>query len=500
MKLYPYLLLIFFIVVSIKGQIYVDPVNGSDINSGTIDFPLLTITRAMDAATVGTTIYLRGGVYNYNSTIKTPKSGTAESLISIIAFENEHPIIDFVQQPISTSSRGFYINKNYWHFKGLEIRSSKDNGIYITGSFNKVENCKIHDCCDTGLQISGGGSNNIIINCDSYKNYDSLTLGENADGFAPKLDIGPGNEFYNCRAWENSDDGWDMYESDDPVKIVNCQAFRNGFNVWGIANFAGDGNGFKLGGNYIAGSHIITNSIAFDNKSKGFDQNNNTAGVIVYNNTAFRNMGKNFSFPTNPDSTKHILKNNISFNGSVSLADSTEQEKNSWQGFNVFENDFISIDTTGVTEARNLDGTLKESNFLHLQLNSSMIDAGVSVGLPYNGTAPDLGAYETIGTGFSNENNQLIGGFQLNQNYPNPFNPNTNISFNLQSSSFVTLTIYDILGNRLEQPIDGYLSEGNYNFNWVAKNEDGSYLSTGIYFAKLNCGNMQQVIKMMLVK
>ncbi len=498
MKIIIIVLSIFVYSIS-TAQIFVDP-NGSDLNNGTIDSPLLTIVRAMDIVQPNTIIYLRGGVYYYSSTIKTLKSGEENKQIKLWAYENEKPIIDFTNQPISTSSRGFYINKNYWYFKGLEIRGAKDNGIYITGSNNIIENCSIHNCCDTGLQISGGGANNLVINCDSYKNYDSLTLGENADGFAPKLDIGPGNSFINCRAWENSDDGWDLYESDDPVFITNCMAFRNGHNVWGVQNFQGDGNGFKLGGNYISGSHIITGSIAFDNKSKGFDQNNNTAGVILYNNTAYRNEGKNFSFPSNPISTKHILKNNISYEGSISIADSSIAEKNSWQEFSVSTVDFLSLDTTDITISRQSNGELFETNFLHLNLNSSMIDAGVQVGLPYYGSAPDLGAYETIGVQVRNESNHIINAFDLYQNFPNPFNPKTNISFKINKDGFVNLTIYDILGNKVEELINDYLSVGTYNIYWFAEDNRKSVVSSGIYFANLNYNYSHQTIKMILAK
>ena len=67
-----------------------------------------------------------------------------------------------------------------------------------------------------------------MLNCDSYENLDQPTNGENADGFAAKLRIGPGNVFRGCRAWNNADDGWDFFASDDVVAIDNCWAFLNG--------------------------------------------------------------------------------------------------------------------------------------------------------------------------------------------------------------------------------------------------------------------------------
>ena len=154
-----------------------------------------------------------------------------------------------------------------------------------TTSFDQLV---IHGCEDTGLQITASSSdatndakaaNNLVLNCDSYENLDQPTNGENADGFAAKLRIGPGNVFRGCRAWNNADDGWDFFASDDVVTIDNCWAFLNGKVVSG-SNTAGDGNGFKLGGAPSGAGeggavHIVKNSYAFDNRACGFVRNNN---------------------------------------------------------------------------------------------------------------------------------------------------------------------------------------------------------------------------------
>ncbi|MCB9247596.1 MAG: hypothetical protein H6613_03215 [Ignavibacteriales bacterium] len=60
--------------------------------------------------------------------------------------------------------------------------------------------------------------------------------------------------------------------------------------------------------------------------SKGFDQNHNTGGITVYNCTGWRN-GTNFSFNENPTDSVHILKNNLSFQGSVNIASTSEMKK-----------------------------------------------------------------------------------------------------------------------------------------------------------------------------
>lgn len=391
------LLFLFLLCGRMMGQIYVSP-SGSDLNDGSIGSPYATISKAMSVVPVGGTIYLRDGIYLNAGTLRPNKSGLAGSMINLWAYPGEHPIVDFSLETYSSSSRGFYLSQNYWYLKGLVVRSAGDNGIYITGAHNIVEDCVIYGNKDTGLQISGGGSYNITINSDSFLNYDSLTHGGNADGFDAKLDIGPGNEFHGCRAWNNSDDGYDLYEGQYRVLFDSCWSFHNGYNLWGDLAFAGNGNGFKVGGNYIPASHILTRCVAFDNKSKGFDQNHNTAGCALYNCTAFRNQAKNFSFPEVPTTGQDTLINNVQYSGSVSLEANALVAFNSWQLFSVSASDFVSLDTSLATAPRNSDWSIPTNGFLRLAPGSQMIDAGQNVGLPYMGSAPDLGAFET-GTG-----------------------------------------------------------------------------------------------------
>jgi len=499
-KIYLVFLTAVFVVNNLMAQIYIAP-DGNDSNTGKINSPLATLTKAVSLAAADTLIYMRGGVYNFNATIKLSKSGSEGHTIKVWNYPGEHPIIDFKQQPISTSSRGIYISGKYWHVKGLEIRRAGDNGIYITGSYNLVEACRMHNNFDSGLQISGGGSYNKVINCDSYANYDSLSHGENADGFAAKLDIGPGNEFHGCRSWYNVDDGWDLYEGQNPVVIDSCWTFQNGFNLWNDTNFQGDGNGFKLGGNNIVGLHIVTNCVAFDNKVKGFDQNNNMGAVTIYNCTSWRNKSYNYSFPKVPTTGKHILKNNLGFGGSNSISSSgAEQEKNSWNGFTVSESDFINLDTILAKAPRNADSSLPEIDFLKLVSTSSLVDAGVDVGLKYNGIAPDLGAFETGTASGVVDKEILIKHFSLEQNYPNPFNPVTTIRFTVDKSGFVNMSIFNSLGELVETLVNEEKNPGAYSIEFSAQNINGSSLPSGIYFAKMQMANNCAVKKLVLLK
>lgn len=497
------ILLVFLIILfsfNTYSQIFVAP-DGDNENPGTIELPLKTLAHAVSLAGPDSLIYLRGGVYYEPSSVRLNTPGQPDKPIKIWAYPGEVPILDFSTHPIHDTSRAIRVSSNYWHLKGLVVRRAGDNGIFVSGWYNIIENCDIYECHDTGLQIGGNARFNKIINCDSYSNYDPQGNGEDADGFAAKGLVGEGNEFIGCRAWGNSDDGWDLWETSVPVLIDSCWAFQNGFNVWGDPNFQGDGNGFKLGGNFVPASHTVTRSVAFDNRVRGFDQNNNAAGLILYNNTAFRNPQRNFSLPSNPNTGVHILKNNLSYLGNNIIIVSSNQEANSWQSFTVTDNDFISLDTALAKAPRNADSSLPHIDFLKLSKGSSLIDAGVPVGLPFNDLAPDLGAFETDGIPNSVYiDDYVIDDFNLHQNFPNPFNPSTKFSYSILSGGNVNLKIFNILGKKVAEVINDYHNPGYYEVNWTAIDYAGNPLPSGIYFVKLFSENKFRIIKISLIK
>lgn len=85
--------------------------------------------------------------------------------------------------------------------------------------------------------------------------------------------------------------------------------------------------------------------------------------------------------------------------------------------------------------------------------------------------------------------------FQLYQNYPNPFNPTTTLSFDIGKSSFVTLKVYDLLGNEVAALVDEYKYPGRYGIRF-----DASNLSSGVYFYRLQAGNYLQAKSMLIIK
>ncbi|MEA2096075.1 MAG: FlgD immunoglobulin-like domain containing protein [Candidatus Cloacimonadota bacterium] len=89
----------------------------------------------------------------------------------------------------------------------------------------------------------------------------------------------------------------------------------------------------------------------------------------------------------------------------------------------------------------------------------------------------------------------------LHQNYPNPFNPATTISFDVtQTSSFVTLEIYNMKGQKVKQLVNEQLSAGQYSVTWNGNDDSDNPVSSGIYFYKLRAGKYTSTKKMILMK
>jgi hypothetical protein len=490
----------------LQAQIFVAP-DGQDSNDGSFENPLETIPEAIKRSAQGDTIFVRAGTYQITSriTIGTDKNGAENNRYHLFGWQNERPLLDFSEQVLG--SRGISLKASYWHFYGIDIKGAGDNGLYIDGgSYNIIEFCSFYENRDTGLQLSNGAANNSIINCDSYHNADPPDYGD-ADGFAPKLTVGSGNYFYGCRAWGNCDDGWDGYlrgADDVTTTLENCWTWGNGYLKDGTdPGPKANGNGFKMGGGDDGNSlnlrhHMnLTNCLAFENKNKGFDQNNNAGSMTLINCSGYNNLTADYRIKRELKEGESLtIKNCLAYLGAVELGEFAEQVTNSWlPGFSVSADDFVSLDFSAAFGPRGPDGSLPEMEFLFLAQSSDLIDAGVDVGLPYNGLAPDLGAFESDYTTIIVRGDNVPVRSSLGQNYPNPFNPSTQIPFYLAEKSPVSLTVYDRLGKKVLELVKQTLSPGSYTYEFNGKN-----LATGVYLYQLKISGTINTKKMLLVK
>jgi hypothetical protein len=102
---------------------------------------------------------------------------------------------------------------------------------------------------------------------------------------------------------------------------------------------------------------------------------------------------------------------------------------------------------------------------------------------------------ETQVSSIENTKKLITDGFLLTQNYPNPFNPSTTIEFELQKSSRVVLTIYNVLGQPISEILNSKLNQGTHRINFNSDN-----LPSGIYFYELKVENNRQIRKMTLMR
>lgn len=457
---------------------YVAP-NGSDTaaGAGTEAAPFATWSRAQAAAGPGDTVYFRKGVYRFTAATATcksatdtvnavvlDKSGTSGNPIRYWAYPGETPVFDF--SGINDASRyscrqvGVRVTADWLHLKGLELTGTLQLNsqnheswcVYVTGGSNDTfEQLDAHHNMGPGFFIQAGGKNTFL-NCDSHENEDTLTSngdGQSADGFGchPNRVGDTGNVFRGCRAWWNSDDGWDFINASEACTVEYSWAWYNGYKpdaVSGgqpVALAAGNGNGFK-GGGYgdpqtgvpaVPPQHVIRLDCAFYNKANGLYANHGIVSPYFYGNTSFDNgtdvdmLGLDGATVTSVG----ILRNNLAYSntGHGVLADMTHggplsDEYDSWDttlNLKVTDADFQSVafappascpaayapggtrccaptDTTcfgGMAGARNSDGSLPATAFLRLVATSKLIDKGTNVGLPFSGAAPDLGCFET---------------------------------------------------------------------------------------------------------
>lgn len=433
---------------------------GDDLTAdGSREKPFFSLQRAANLAGPGDTIVMAAGTYLYDARVNISNCGTREKPITLRCGDGR-AVLDFSAMPYHKHSdnpqQGIRLTASYWHFYHIDICNASDNGLLIERESvdgfpesqahdNLIEACNFYKNGDTGLQMKNLAAFNRVVNCDSYLNCDE---GEgDADGFAPKISVGDGNYFYGCRAWANSDDGWDVFYKKDSgqkdnvtVILENCIAYKNGFLDLNKIAPNGNGNGFKCGSNQGAMNVYMNRCLAIHNKAKGFDQNHNAGDIILNNCTGMTSKAlcgdKTYSYRIYEDiASGHEVRltNCIAINDN----DATDKrDKNTGlpkpgeygkygqygrfevdetlEGLTVVSCEFQKADPTqfvSITNDEELiaerqeNGELPETTFAHLRDGSFLIDKGVAIdatdyrgiqvsGISYADEAPDLGAYE----------------------------------------------------------------------------------------------------------
>ena len=88
----------------------------------------------------------------------------------------------------------------------------------------------------------------------------------------------------------------------------------------------------------------------------------------------------------------------------------------------------------------------------------------------------------------------------INQNYPNPFNPVTTLRYNLPEEGLVNITVYDMLGNVINELVNEVQNSGYRAIQWDATDNQGQPVSAGVYLYTIEAGKFRQTKKMILLK
>ena len=138
---------------------------------------------------------------------------------------------------------------------------------------------------------------------------------------------------------------------------------------------------------------------------------------------------------------------------------------------------------------------------LRLYSESRNVELRVSTSLDNNAYGNDTEM--SIGSVVVLNENAIITSFELTQNYPNPFNPSTTIDYNIHSSGYVSLNVYDVMGRLVRTLVDEYKEAGNangYSVTWNGLDNLGNKVSTGVYIYSLQAQGVSTTKKMVLMK
>ncbi len=407
--------------------------DGSDDAEGTFDRPLATLPAAYKKIVSGDTIYFRGGKYvitddqvmktdkTYAYVFALEKAGKASGRTCIMGYPGERPVFDFSSLQMDGKYRfsAFYLGANYLHLRNFDIvgvpvrikgHTQSECVSARKGSHCIVENIAMHDGMAIGYYQTTG-SDNLVLNCDAYNNYDDYSegvYGGNVDGFGIHVQhtTDTGNVIRYCRAWRNSDDGFDLINNLAPAEFDHCWAFYNGYRPTADATdtktftSAGDGNGFKAGGYGMnegktkcpatCPQNYIHHCVAFRNKAHGLYSNHHMGGCRWEYNSSWYNRA-NYNMVNRKSDEEavdvpgygHILKHNVSYTftdtskgGHLINCDASlcTIENNSFApaetSFTVNADMFVTTDASTLFAPRDADGNLPKIDFMRAKTGS----------------------------------------------------------------------------------------------------------------------------------
>jgi N-terminal glycosyl-hydrolase-114-associated domain/Right handed beta helix region len=370
-----------------SGGFYV-ATTGSDTNPGTQAQPWRTIQKAANTVTAGSTVYVRGGVYNERVTLS--KSGTAGSYITFQSYPGETAIVDGTGLTVPAGDTGLFlvVNKNYLKIRGFEIRNYKTAtlnnvpvGINVRGTSNHIElrNNKIYNIETNVTSANGGDAHGIAV----YGTSGTQSLNNV---------IIDGNELYNLKLGSSEAlvingnvDAWQV--TNNKVHDVN----NIGIDAIGAEGTAPANDAARNG--LIAGNDVY-NIDTYGNPAYGTDRSagciyvDGGTNIIIERNKAHAcNIGIELASERQGKSTSYVtVRNNFIYRNTVMgiamggyEANKGKAENNTVVGNTLFENDTLKQGNGELLLQYNVfNNTIKNNIFYANNQNILMANPGTS--------------------------------------------------------------------------------------------------------------------------
>ncbi|MEQ9078136.1 MAG: right-handed parallel beta-helix repeat-containing protein [Sandaracinaceae bacterium] len=371
---------------------YVSP-EGDDDGPGTLEAPFATLAAADAVVAPGDLVYFRGGTYREPGVIRA--SGEEGAPIRWEGYPGETVVFEGPGRGGTPFVEQLRVSGSWNEVRRIWVQDSSGPGIRVFGDHVWIDDVTVRRCGTTGInffEADDGRVSDSLISL-SYNQYDAEGLpadGGGADGIS----------FAHCRrglitgtiSWGNSDDGYDLWGSFD-TRIEHSYAYGNGIDRWGGEGFAGDGNGFKLGNCDSTGIESYRN-VSWGHPRRGFDSNCNSMSSLQHCTSFDDRYGFNNRHATNAWTNSVAL---ASRSGAVQTMED-EPRSNAWDlGIEVTPAHFLGTtppELTGDESAAEALALFRASDFLRPAPGSPLVDAGEDLGEPYEGAAPDLGAFE----------------------------------------------------------------------------------------------------------
>ncbi len=371
---------------------YYIALDGDDANPGTESEPFATVARALEVVGPGDLVYLREGVYR--ALVELTVDGTEEAPIRWEGHPGEAVIFRGPGRGGEPHAEQIRISGDWNVVRHVTVEDSSGPGIRVFADHAWIDDATLRECGTTGINFwtnTGGRVSNSYI----FASYNQF----GADGAPADGGGADGISFAHCEgglitrtiAFGNSDDGYDFWGSNN-TRIEGSYAVGNGINRWDGAGFEGDGNGFKMG-NCDSRGNSGSRNVSWGHPRRGFDSNCAQETSIDHGISFDDRVGFHNRHANNP------WNNNASFNSDRATAEMMDTpRRNSWDlDIEPVAADFENVTPpalTGEETAAEALALVEASRFLHPAAGSALLDQGEDLGDPFEGSAPDLGAFE----------------------------------------------------------------------------------------------------------